>query len=166
MFVFVYNSKIWGSTERECQLFYYQTKPQICFQLQNLFNSPLDSLRKTAAAPLSLFLKSSRNPVPSAPCQRAHFASSLVILVVLQRSFSTWSVSLFWGLSPDWVHQKWPSGYQASSSEQPLPWPVGCDPSLCLVHRQACGHKSALLTHVQQKSATLSTEVPSVGSEV
>lgn len=51
-------------------------------------------------------------------------------------------------------------------SEQPRPWPVGCDPSLCLAHAQACRHKSAVLTRIQQRSAKLSTGIPSAGSEV
>lgn len=134
----------------------------ICF----LFSSPSDNLRKIAAALLSLFLKSSRNPAPPTPCQGAFFASSLVILVALQRSFSICPVSLFWGLSLSWVHPERPPGYQASSSEQPLPWAAGCDRSLCLAHRQACHHQSALLTHIQPKSAKSSTEIPPAPSEV
>ena len=31
-------------------------------------------------------------------------------------------ISFFWGLSLDWVHQKWPPGYQVNSRELPLPW--------------------------------------------
>lgn len=77
-----------------------KAKLQICFQLQNLFDSPSDNLKKIAAAPLSLFLKGSRNPAPSAPSHALH--PFCIILVALQRSCSTCSVSLFWGLSLEW----------------------------------------------------------------
>ena len=62
--------------------------------------------------------------IPRGPCQLLPFCDCVILWSQWpSRSLSHFAhISLFWGLSLDWVHQKWPPGYQASSRELSLPW--------------------------------------------